>query len=314
MYKIMIYLENDSIHDCLDLIGAANIIGSKKEEYEIYGIGLDINEEKCKNKLDYLINIKDEILKYDVMNIAKYIKNITDEYKFDAILINANDIGRMIAPRVAMALKTGIVADVTELEIEDDELIMIRPAFDGKIIAGIICEKDKVIISSVRSGIFKYDGVNDKKTKIINYKSFKQGKQKLKLISSIKKSQSEDIRESDFLISFGGGVNSDFEKIYKLASLCGAKVSASRRAVDNKYAQRNIQVGQSGKIVSPKVYIALGIYGAIQHIEGLKDVETIISVNTDPKSAICSLSDIVVHGDAIEFVEKLTKKMEDEHK
>ncbi|WP_250674059.1 electron transfer flavoprotein subunit alpha/FixB family protein [Paraclostridium ghonii] len=314
MYKIMIYLENDSIHDCLDLIGAANIIGSKKEEYEIYGIGLDINEEKCKNKLDYLINIKDEILKYDVMNISKYIKNITDEYKFDAILINANDIGRMIAPRVAMALKTGIVADVTELEIEDDELVMIRPAFDGKIIAGIICEKDKVIISSVRSGIFKYDGMNDKKTKIINYNSLKQGKQKLRLISSIKKSQSEDIRESDFLISFGGGVNSDFEKIYKLASLCGAKVSASRRAVDNKYAQRNIQVGQSGKIVSPKVYIALGIYGAIQHIEGLKDVETIISVNTDPKSAICSLSDIVVHGDAIEFVEKLTKKMEDEHK
>lgn len=313
MYKIMIYLENDYIDECLDLIGAANIISSKKQEYEIYGVGLNINKEKCKDKLDYLISINDEILEYDIMSISNCIKDITKKYEFDAILINANDTGRMIAPRIAMALKTGIVADVTELEIENDELIMIRPAFDGKIMAGITCEKGKVIISSIRPGIFKSSDLNLKNTKTINYNSEKKETKKLKLISSTKKSQSEDIRESEFLISFGGGVKSDFEKIYKLASLCGAKVSASRRAVDNRYAKRSIQVGQSGKIVSPKVYIALGIYGAIQHIEGLKDVDTIISVNIDSKSAICSLSDIVVHGDAIEFVEKLTQKIIDEN-
>lgn len=313
MYKIMIYLENDYIDECLDLIGAANIISSKKQEYEIYGVGLNINKEKCKDKLDYLISINDEILEYDIMSISNCIKDITKKYEFDAILINANDTGRMIAPRIAMALKTGIVADVTELEIENDELIMIRPAFDGKIMAGITCEKGKVIISSIRPGIFKSSDLNLKNTKTINYSSEKKETKKLKLISSTKKSQSEDIRESEFLISFGGGVKSDFEKIYKLASLCGAKVSASRRAVDNRYAKRSIQVGQSGKIVSPKVYIALGIYGAIQHIEGLKDVDTIISVNIDSKSAICSLSDIVVHGDAIEFVEKLTQKIIDEN-
>lgn len=313
MYKIMIYLENDYIDECLDLIGAANIISSKKQAYEIYGVGLNINKEKCKDKLDYLISINDKILEYDIMSISNCIKDITKKYEFDAILINANDTGRMIAPRIAMGLKTGIVADVTELEIENDELIMIRPAFDGKIMAGITCEKGKVIISSIRPGIFKRSDLNLKNTKTINYSSEKKETQKLKLISSTKKSQSEDIRESEFLISFGGGVKSDFEKIYKLASLCGAKVSASRRAVDNRYAKRSIQVGQSGKIVSPKVYIALGIYGAIQHIEGLKDVDTIISVNIDSKSAICSLSDIVVHGDAIEFVEKLTQKIIDEN-
>ncbi|MEX6585817.1 electron transfer flavoprotein subunit alpha/FixB family protein [Paraclostridium bifermentans] len=313
MYKIMIYLENDYMDECLDLIGAANIISSKKQECEIYGVGLNINKEKCKDKLDYLISINDEILEYDIMSISNCIKDITKKYEFDAILINANDTGRMIAPRIAMALKTGIVADVTELEIENDELIMIRPAFDGKIMAGITCEKGKVIISSIRPGIFKSSDLNLKNTKTINYSSEKKETQKLKLISSTKKSQSEDIRESEFLISFGGGVKSDFEKIYKLASLCGAKVSASRRAVDNRYAKRSIQVGQSGKVVSPKVYIALGIYGAIQHIEGLKDVDTIISVNIDSKSAICSLSDIVVHGDAIEFVEKLTQKIIDEN-
>lgn len=309
MYKIMIYLENDSIDDCLNLIAAASIIAKKKEKYEIYGVGININEEKCKNKLDCLINIKNNILKYDIKNISKYIKNISDQYKFDAILINANDIGRMLAPRIAMALKTGIVADVTEIEVEDEDVVMIRPAFDGKIMAGIICDKNKIIISSVRAGIFKYDTMEEKNTNIINYILEEDNQQKFKLISVVKKSQLEDIRQSDFLISFGGGVNSDFEKIYGLADICNAKVSASRRAVDNRFAERKIQVGQSGKIVSPKVYIALGIYGAIQHMEGIKDVETIISVNTDIKSAICSMSDIVVEGDAIEFVEKLTKKI-----
>ena len=218
----------------------------------------------------------------------------------------------MVAPRIAMALNTGIVADVTALEVENDEIVMIRPAFDGKIMAGITCDKDKIVISSIRPGIFKYKKQDIKYTTVINYKLEEKVGCKLKLISSTKKSQSNDIRDSDFLISFGGGVNCDFEKIHDLANICGAKVSASRRAVDNRYANRSIQVGQSGKIVSPKVYIALGIYGAIQHIEGLKDVESIISVNTDPKSAISSLADITVHGDAIEFVEKLTKKIESE--
>lgn len=317
MYKVMIYLENDAMEDCLNLIEAANIIANEKEEYKVYGVGINIDKDKCDKKLDYLINIKDDILKYDIMSISAYIKNIDNEYNFDAILINANDTGRMIGPRVAMALETGIVADVTELQVEDDQLIMIRPAFDGKIMAGITCDKNNTIISSIRGGIFKYNNENNKETIIIDYISKEDKKEttkKLRVVSSTKKSNSDDIRDSDFLISFGGGVNSDFDKIYDLANMCGAKISASRRAVDNRYANRSIQVGQSGKTVSPKVYVALGIYGSIQHIEGLKDVETIISVNTDTKSAICSLSDITVHGDAIEFVEKLSEKIESEKK
>ncbi|MGL4910843.1 MAG: electron transfer flavoprotein subunit alpha/FixB family protein, partial [Romboutsia sp.] len=208
-----------------------------------------------------------------------------------------------------MALKTGIVADVTEIEVENDEVVLIRPAFDGKLMAGITCDKDKIVISSIRPNIFKYEANEIKDTIIENYSIEEESNSKLRVVSSIKKSNSSDIRDSDFLISFGGGVNSDFDKIYKLAEISGANVSASRRAVDSRYAERSIQVGQSGKVVSPNVYIALGIYGSIQHIEGLKNVDCIISVNTDPKSAICSLSDITVHGDAIEFVEKMTEKL-----
>jgi electron transfer flavoprotein alpha subunit len=94
-----------------------------------------------------------------------------------------------------------------------------------------------------------------------------------------------------------------------LAETLGGTVSASRKLVDQGIAPRNIQVGQSGKIVSPKLYIALGINGAIQHVEGLRDIETIISVNTSAKAPICSLSDIVVEGDAKDFIEKLLLKI-----
>lgn len=314
MYKIMIYLENDSIDDCLDLIEVANIISQKRNNCKIYGVGVNIDESKCKGKLDYLINIEDNILKYDISNISKTINNISYDYNFNMILINANDIGRMIAPRIAMSLKAGIVADVTELEVENDELILIRPAFDGKMMAGICYDKDKMIVSSIRPGVFKYKDIYNKDTQIIKYKGKNILKSKLNILSSTKKSQSGDIKDSNFLISFGGGVNSNFEEIYDLAKTCGAKVSASRKAVDNRYADRSIQVGQSGKIVCPAVYIALGIYGSIQHIEGIKNVETIISVNTDAKSAICSLSDITVHGDAIEFVRLLSQKIKNEKK
>lgn len=314
MYKIMIYLENDSIDDCLDLIEVANIISKKRNNCKIYGVGVNIDESKCKGKLDYLINIEDNILRYDISNISKTINNISYDYNFNMILINANDIGRMIAPRIAMSLKAGIVADVTELEVENDELILIRPAFDGKMMAGICYDKDKMIVSSIRPGVFKYKDIYNKDTQIIKYKGKNILKSKLNILSSTKKSQSGDIKDSNFLISFGGGVNSNFEEIYDLAKICGAKVSASRKAVDNRYADRSIQVGQSGKIVCPAVYIALGIYGSIQHIEGIKNVETIISVNTDAKSAICSLSDITVHGDAIEFVRLLSQKIKNEKK
>ena len=100
-----------------------------------------------------------------------------------------------------------------------------------------------------------------------------------------------------------------FHRLDELALELNAQVSASRRIIDSGIATRKIQVGQSGNTVSPKLYIALGIYGSLQHIEGLKNVENIISVNIDKDAPICSLSDIVVEGDAVEFIEKLVEKI-----
>nr|MDA3941003.1 FAD-binding protein [Spirochaetia bacterium] len=111
------------------------------------------------------------------------------------------------------------------------------------------------------------------------------------------------------LISGGGGITGGIPQLYSLAEELNGKVSASRRIVDQGLAPRNIQVGHSGKTVSPRLYMALGINGAMQHVEGLRNVESIISVNTARNAPICSLSDIVVEGDAREFVESLTTRI-----
>jgi len=112
------------------------------------------------------------------------------------------------------------------------------------------------------------------------------------------------------LVSGGGGVIGQFHHLERLACKLGGQVSASRKIVDHGIAPRSIQVGQSGKRVSPKLYIALGINGAVQHVEGLKQVGSIISVNLDRNAPICSLSDIVVEGDAVTFIEKLVKMID----
>lgn len=118
-----------------------------------------------------------------------------------------------------------------------------------------------------------------------------------------------DIRDAEILISGGGGVAGSFDELQKLAAVMGGRVTASRRAVDLGVAARAIQVGQSGRTVSPRLYIALGIDGAGQHIEGLRNIESIISVNTNRHAPICSISDIVVEGDAREFIERLCRRI-----
>jgi electron transfer flavoprotein alpha subunit len=118
-----------------------------------------------------------------------------------------------------------------------------------------------------------------------------------------------DIRETDVLISGGAGVD-DMKELEVLATLLKGDVSASRSVVDKGMVSRALQVGQSGKTVSPTLYIALGIHGALQHVEGLKDVSYIISVNTNRNAPICSISDIVVEGDALTFVQRLVKRIE----
>lgn len=309
MNRSLIYFDEEDFQNSIDLLEVVNQI-YKDDEYETYAVCFNCKPEAINGRFDYLIAAQDERLKnYDIINITNCIEELQKIYDFDSILIPATYFGRMLAPRLAMRLRTGLVADVTGIEHNNGLVEMVRPAFSGKLLAAIINRNCKPMMMSVRPNVFVNTLEPIKKTETINFHPTNVKQSKIRLLEAIEKEKPKDIRESEVLISGGGGVMEDFKHLYLLADELNVMVSASRRVVDSGIAPRSIQVGQSGKTVSPKLYIALGIYGSLQHIEGLKNVENIISVNINKDAPICSLSDIVVEGDAFEFIDKLVEKI-----
>lgn len=309
MNRSLIYFDEEDFQNSIDLLEAVKQI-YKDSEYETYAVCFNHKSEAVYGYFDYLIAALDEKVKsYDILNITNCIEELQHIYDFDSILIPATYLGRMLAPRLAMRLRTGLVADVTGIEHNNGLVEMVRPAFSGKILAGIINRNCKPIMMSVRPNVFVNTSAPSKKTETICFHPTAVKPSKIRLLETKEKEKAKDIRESEVLVSGGGGVAENFGHLKLLADELNGMVAASRRVVDSGIAPRSIQVGQSGKTVSPKLYIALGVYGSLQHIEGLKKVENIISVNINKDAPICSLSDIVVEGDAIEFIDKLVEKI-----
>lgn len=245
----------------------------------------------------------------NIPGVCDVVEHLHGQQTYDSILVPATRIGRMIAPRLARRLGTGLVADVNNVAHKGEDLLMIRTAYSGNILAAITSVGAGPIMMSVHPDAFTFTGKQDLHTTVHCYDGPIRSTTTLRLLSKTEKSLTRDIRKSGILVSGGGGVKRHFALLERLAEALGGLVSASRKLVDQGIAPRSIQVGQSGKIVSPNLYFALGIDGAIQHVEGLRDIETIITVNTSSKAPICSLSDIVVEGDAKEFIEKLLSKI-----
>ena len=307
MKRCLIYI--DETGTSTDLLEVARQIYAG-EEYESVALCFGGDGAEVCGFFDRIICAGKAAFGEDATAAAAIIAELDRKYSFDAIVIQATPFGRMLAPRAAMLLGTGLVADVTAIDRDESGPVFVRPAFSGRIMACVKCTGDGPMMLSVRRDVFRYEGVREKKstTECFTTSHVKRGC--IRKTSVRKTEQPYDIRDSEILISGGAGVLRDFGGLKRLADAIGGQVSASRKAVDSGIAPRSIQVGQSGKTVSPKLYIALGIYGAMQHIEGLKRVEHIISVNINRDAPICSLSDIVVEGDAATFMEKLTDRIE----
>lgn len=309
MNRCLIYIDEENYQNSLELPDAASRV-YQEQEYETYAVCFSGNEGPAEGRFDYIISISDDRIKgYDIINITNSLEELQLIYHFDSILIPATYFGRMLAPRLARRLRTGLVADVTGIELHEGRVELIRPALSGKIMAGIINQNCTTLMMSIRPNVFSKTVSASKQTRTIFFKPSTAVPGKIKLLEIIPKEKAKEITESEVLVSGGGGTMEYFEELYLLAGELKALVSASRRIVDSGIAARSIQVGQSGRTVSPRLYIALGIYGSLQHMEGLKNVEYIISVNTNKDAPICSISDLVVEGDAREFIDKLIKKI-----
>lgn len=258
------------------------------------------------------------LLHYSTDAYTKVICDLAKERKPEIIFIGATFIGRDLGPRVSARLRTGLTADCTELDIDTEtkNLMMTRPAFGGNLMATIVCGNHRPQMSTVRPGVFSRlekdnSKINPEKIEKVDF-NLTEEDIRTKTEEVIKLSKNIiDIGEASVLVAGGRGVGSteNFSKLEELAKVLGGTVAASRAAVDINWADKDIQVGQTGKTVRPKLYIACGISGAIQHLAGMQDSEFIIAINKNPDCPIMKIADLAIVGDLNKVLPELTAQI-----
>jgi len=246
-------------------------------------------------------------------------------------LMGATVIGRDLGPRISSALHSGLTADCTELEIGDYEdaktkqtysnlLYQIRPAFGGNIVATIVNPEHRPQMATVREGVMKREVLNnDYKGEVVRHKASDyvvSADFAVKVIDRHVERAENNLKGAQIIVAGGYGMGSSegFGMLYELAHEIHAEVGASRAAVDAGFCPSDLQIGQTGVTVRPKLYIACGISGQIQHIAGMQESSIIISVNSDPDAPINTIADYVVTGTVEEVLPKMIKYYKENRK
>ena len=283
-------------------------------EKEIFPYGVDT----------LFIAQEERLYPYLTLPHASILSKLFEEEKPQIALFGATSIGRDLAPRIASALKCGLTADCTSLEIGEHKdkkqkkeyhnlLLQIRPAFGGNIIATIINPETRPQMATVREGVMKREtfAPNYKgKTKNLEFSKYvNEADFVVKILERHMEKKKIDIKNSHIIVSGGYGVGSkeNFELLFDLADVLGGEVGGSRAAVDAGYIPHERQVGQTGITVRPHLYIACGISGAVQHRAGMEESSMIISINKDPNAPINSIADYAIIGDVGDVIPKMIK-------
>ena len=261
---------------------------------------------------------------YTTLPHASILTKLFEEEKPEIALFGATSVGRDLAPRVASALKCGLTADCTSLEIGDHTepkaqktyknlLYQIRPAFGGNIIATIINPETRPQMATVREGVMKKEAAPSVQPMQVNSlevnRYVNEADFVVRIIERHIEPQKINIKNAQVIVAGGYGVGSpeNFKLLYELADLIGAQVGASRAAVDAGLVEHERQIGQTGVTVRPKLYIACGISGAVQHRAGMDQSAQIISINNDPQAPINQIADYAIVGDVAEVLPKMIR-------
>ena len=241
---------------------------------------------------------------------------LVEKYGPTSMLIGATNNGRDLGPRVSCRLKTGLTADCTGLDIDEESgnVAWTRPAFGGNLMATILCPDHRPQIGTVRPGVFKKSDAVAAAAEIIKEDIHVDAKDiRTQVLELIKEADGEnvDLEGAEIIVSGGRGVGGPegFEPVKALADVLGATVGASRAAVDAGWIAHAHQVGQTGKTVGPKLYIACGISGAIQHVAGMSGSDCIVAINKDPEAPIFDIADYGVVGNLFEVLPVLTEEI-----
>lgn len=242
---------------------------------------------------------------------------IIEQYKPEILLIGATNIGRDLAPRIAARIDTGLTADCTGLDIdmETRNLLQTRPAFGGNLMATIVTNDFRPQMATVRPGVMikTENNARNRSEIIICDVSLSNDDIKTRVIETVKAAKSQvALEDAEIIVSGGRGLGGaeGFELLGRLAAKIGCEVGSSRACVDAGWIDKERQVGQTGKTVRPKVYIACGISGAIQHMAGMQDSDIIIAINKDPEALIFKVAHYGIVGDLYEVVPLLIENWE----
>ncbi len=257
-----------------------------------------------------------EYAHYSTDAYANAICELVAKYGPTSMLIGATNNGRDLGPRVSCRLKTGLTADCTALDIDEESgnVAWTRPAFGGNLMATIMCPNTRPQIGTVRPGVFKKSepvegcAVVIRENIHIDLKDIRT--QVLEIIQEMA-AEEVNLEDAEIIVSGGRGVGGPegFVPVKALAEALGATVGASRAAVDAGWISHSHQVGQTGKTVGPKLYIACGISGAIQHLAGMSGSDVIVAINKDPEAPIFDVADYGVVGDLFEVLPVLTEEI-----
>lgn len=303
------------------------LLGKGKELADKLGVELsavllgDKIESKCSELISrgaekvYLVE-SPKLGQYQNEPYTNVLVELINEYKPEIVLCGATSIGRSLVSRVAVRLKTGLTADCTGLDIDEEKglLLQTRPAFGGNIMATIICPNHRPQMATVRHKVMKEAEVAEKRKGQVIKKYFSD-----KILFSMtrvvkvveEEGQTVNLSEADVIVSGGRGLGKpeSFSLLHELADVLGGAVGASRAAVDADWIAYSHQVGQTGKTVCPKIYIASGISGQIQHLAGMSSSDVIIAINKDADAPIFKVANYGVVGDLFEIIPALIKKL-----
>lgn len=303
----------------------ANQLGVRLEAI-VLGDNLDgVENQIFPYGVDVVYKLEDKrLFPYTSLPHASALINLFKEIKPQVCLMGATTIGRDLGPRVSSCLHSGLTADCTALEIGDHKdpktgveyknlLYQIRPAFGGNIVATIVNPECRPQMATVREGVMKKEVYDENyKGTVVALDVKKYIPETDYIVSIIDRHIAKskiNIKNAPIIVAGGYGVGSkeNFDLLFKLADVLGAEVGASRAAVDAGFTEHERQIGQTGVTVHPKLYIACGISGQIQHIAGMQDSAIIISINSDPDAPINTIADYVITGNLEEVIPALIK-------
>jgi electron transfer flavoprotein alpha subunit len=330
--NLIVYCEWDEDHVAdvsLELLTKGRVLADKlgvKLEALVIGHNLgNVESTLAPYGADVVYKVDDaRLYPYTTNPHAQVLINLFKQIKPQICLMGATCIGRDLGPRVSSCLHSGLTADCTALEIGDhtdpksgksytDLLYQIRPAFGGNIVATIVNPECRPQMATVREGVMKkeiFDANHKAEVINLNVNDFVKPEDfVVEIISRNIEKSKINIKNSPIIVAGGYGVGSKegFDMIFELANVLGGEVGATRAAVDAGWVEHARQIGQTGTTVRPKLYIACGISGQIQHVAGMQESSIIVSINNDPNAPINAIADYVITGDVETIVPKLIK-------